>query len=355
MKYKMKRLVILSSASMILCANVAQVSAAGIKDCFNAEYYSAAYSDLQEAFGNNRDSLYMHYLEYGIKEGRQANPFFDVKVYRERYADLDALFGDNWDAYYDHYLAYGLYEGRSALVSGEVFDAAVYGQLNPDVKEAVGEDAAKLFEHYVTFGHAEGRVASMPAANEGNKAGTDNTGTDNTDTDNADTDNTDTDNAGTGDTDNGVSDNNTPGGDSESVTTEEWINNLYNSLLQDDCEGVMALLKDISNVRERCAAYEDPTWRFPGNDYETAYRLTAEDGTIFGIVVYDNGNDSWEVAAFGSESGFDYVMYGDHCVAMSYYNGILSYSYLKNGSTVIYSDGSSFVLEPGGGWIIWHV
>lgn len=359
MKNKMKKLVILSSASVLLCANVAQVSAAGIKDCFNAEYYSSAYSDLREAFGDNRDSLYKHYLEHGIKEGRQANPLFDVKVYRERYADLDALFGDNWDAYYEHYLTYGLYEGRSALASGEVFDAAAYGQLNPDVKEAVGDDAGKLFEHYTAFGYTEGRMASMPADDEDDKADTGNEGTGDADSgtsgSNTPGDSSGSDNTGTGDADSGTSGSNTSGDGSESITTDEWINNLYDSLLQDDCDGVMALLKDVPNVRERCAAYEDPTWRWPGLDYQTAYRLTAKDGTIFGIVVFDHGSENWLIAAFGSEGGFDSVVYGDHCVEMEYYDGVLSYSYLKDGSTIIHSDRAPYILEPNDEWIIWHV
>ncbi len=46
-------------------------NAAGLKDLFNAEYYANQYADLKAAFGYDEELLYTHFLEYGLKEGRE--------------------------------------------------------------------------------------------------------------------------------------------------------------------------------------------------------------------------------------------------------------------------------------------
>ncbi len=89
------------------------VNAAGVKDVFDAKYYASIYPDLQAAFGNNEKALLQHYLTNGLKEGRIANPTFNLVAYRNGYADLQAAFGDNWDAYANHYLTCGKAEGRT--------------------------------------------------------------------------------------------------------------------------------------------------------------------------------------------------------------------------------------------------
>lgn len=143
----------------------------------------------------------------------------------------------------------------------------------------------------------------------------------------------------------------------ERLSNVEWINNLYTSLLQDDYDSVMDLLGNVSNIREKCADYEDANWA--SFEFETAYELKADDGTIFGIVVYEF-EDSWEITAFvsygeSSYHGFSHIERGDHCVSMAYRQNEISYSYLKDGSKVINSDGSTFSLGDGDVWIVWHM
>ncbi|MCR5754513.1 MAG: hypothetical protein K6G30_06865 [Acetatifactor sp.] len=77
--------------------------------------------------------MYQHFREYGLKEGRSFNQFFDVCVYRERYPDLEAAFGDDWDAYLEHYLTFGIYEKRSPAKNGGIFDIDFYKETYPDV------------------------------------------------------------------------------------------------------------------------------------------------------------------------------------------------------------------------------
>ena len=40
---------------------------------FDPSFYQNTYGDLRNAFGNNMKEYYKHYLNYGMKEGRQAH------------------------------------------------------------------------------------------------------------------------------------------------------------------------------------------------------------------------------------------------------------------------------------------
>jgi hypothetical protein len=57
----------------------------------------------------------MHFVKYGMSEGRQAGNNFNVRVYKNNYGDLRAAFGNNLKAYYIHYVRYGKAEGRTAI------------------------------------------------------------------------------------------------------------------------------------------------------------------------------------------------------------------------------------------------
>lgn len=82
---------------------------------FDAEYYSNRYQDLKEAYGDNAEALFMHFLTHGMKEGRQASAAFNVHAYQDRYADLRKAFGENLPLYYQHYIQFGKDEKRNPL------------------------------------------------------------------------------------------------------------------------------------------------------------------------------------------------------------------------------------------------
>ncbi len=48
----------------------------------------------------------------GMKEGRQAKSTFDVRSYRLQYADLRRAYGNDLKNYYVHYINWGAREGR---------------------------------------------------------------------------------------------------------------------------------------------------------------------------------------------------------------------------------------------------
>lgn len=120
MKRSFKKLAALAAAAAVVTALTPplSISAAGVKDVFDASYYADSYADLKEAFGYDADALLLHYMTFGLNEGRSASTVFNAAEYRSAYPDLDAAFGDNWNAYVDHYYTVGITEGRTAGVSG---------------------------------------------------------------------------------------------------------------------------------------------------------------------------------------------------------------------------------------------
>jgi len=88
---------------------------------FDAHYYSETYPDLKKAYGSNEKALLNHFINYGMKEGRNGNSTFNVYSYRGRYSDLQNAYGDNLKKYYEHYLYWGQAEGRDGSAIGQVF------------------------------------------------------------------------------------------------------------------------------------------------------------------------------------------------------------------------------------------
>lgn len=82
---------------------------------FNPTFYSNKYPDLKKAFGINATALFNHFINYGMKEGRQAIETFNVSAYKNNYADLRNAFGNNMPEYYKHYIKYGYKEKRKAI------------------------------------------------------------------------------------------------------------------------------------------------------------------------------------------------------------------------------------------------
>ena len=80
---------------------------------FDANYYLNRYADLKKAFGSNQSYAFNHFLQFGMKEGRQASANFNVAAYRARYADLRAAFGGNLVSYFQHFILHGLSEKRN--------------------------------------------------------------------------------------------------------------------------------------------------------------------------------------------------------------------------------------------------
>ena len=84
-------------------------------------------------------------------------PVYNYQYYKEHNADLAALYGDNQWKYLEHFVNSGMKEGRQGSAE---FSLAAYKANNPDLVATFGDDNAKYYEHYISSGKAEGRQAS---------------------------------------------------------------------------------------------------------------------------------------------------------------------------------------------------
>ena len=82
---------------------------------FDPTFYANKYPDLKAALGTNSTLLFDHFINYGMKEARQAIATFNPVTYRNYYPDLQKAFGDNWPSYYIHYCTNGKAEGRKGI------------------------------------------------------------------------------------------------------------------------------------------------------------------------------------------------------------------------------------------------
>ncbi|WP_027421917.1 hypothetical protein [Lachnobacterium bovis] len=82
---------------------------------YNANKYYSDYPDLQKAIGLDEVGLLKHFVEFGMKEGREASPKFIVQDYKDNYEDLRGAFGNDLKKYYMHYIMFGHAENRTAV------------------------------------------------------------------------------------------------------------------------------------------------------------------------------------------------------------------------------------------------
>ena len=134
------------------------------KGVFDPDYYYRHNADVAAAYGNNPNALIQHFVEFGMKEGRQASSVFDVQYYKSTYADLRAAFGNDLPSYYKHFLDNGMREGRQA---SKIFNVYSYKNQYADLRAAFGNDLTSYYLHYIEFGEKEGRVATGCTALQG--------------------------------------------------------------------------------------------------------------------------------------------------------------------------------------------
>lgn len=82
---------------------------------YNYKDYVAYNADLVAVYGENLWKLLQHFINSGMKEGRQGSSEFNLAAYKANNPDLVALFGDDNAKYYEHYMAGGKAEGRIAV------------------------------------------------------------------------------------------------------------------------------------------------------------------------------------------------------------------------------------------------
>lgn len=167
--HKMKKLKYIAiaglMASTILLSDVPKVQAAQatqIPPIFDATYYSQKNPDVAIIAGNDKNVLYQHFINFGLKEGRAFSMLFDVEAYKKANKDLASVFGNNNFAYYLHFVNFGLKENRNG---GGEFNSSLYLKANPDLAATIGNNPLALYQQFVEKGREEGRKISTPAKN----------------------------------------------------------------------------------------------------------------------------------------------------------------------------------------------
>ena len=139
---------------------------------YDYEYYMAKYEDLREVFKGNQRGAFNHFLNFGMKENRQAKADFNVDIYAYNYPDLQKAYGVNIPRYYEHFCKFGIKEHRIAdkyirpisVYKGVdyslVYNGDHYNNRYKDLRDAYNGDYGRLIEHFVKFGMVEGRQAS---------------------------------------------------------------------------------------------------------------------------------------------------------------------------------------------------
>ena len=148
------------------------------KESFDVNSYRMQYQDLRKAFGNDLKKYYMHYIRNGEREGRIAtgttslqdavtvyngvdySAVYDYNYYMDHYSDLQRVFGSKYDdaGALAHFVNWGMQEGRQAK---ETFNVNYYRSNYYDLNRAYGNNLQKYYIHYITYGYKEGRIANQ--------------------------------------------------------------------------------------------------------------------------------------------------------------------------------------------------
>jgi MoaA/NifB/PqqE/SkfB family radical SAM enzyme len=133
-------------------------------DRFWAAEYLRMYPDLAAAFGpTNYAAAIRHYRIFGMDEGRRGTVFlhpavFDWRYYVQSGADPAAAGITTEDAAAAHWLEHGIRAGRQGSAT---FRPPDYLGRYPDVHAALGPDPYAAIRHYVLHGMAEGRLGLL--------------------------------------------------------------------------------------------------------------------------------------------------------------------------------------------------
>ena len=127
-------------------------SIAGHEYAFDPAYYHQTQDGTGYFFAGNVDSLYNHYLQNGISQGRSSSQIFDIGTYRSSNPDVVNAYGNDYNAVVNHFMNNGIYEGR---VSSPYFN---YTNYKNALNSYFGNDDVKIYwYHAYYYGIKEGR------------------------------------------------------------------------------------------------------------------------------------------------------------------------------------------------------
>ncbi|MGN0437425.1 MAG: N-acetylmuramoyl-L-alanine amidase [Lachnospiraceae bacterium] len=144
------------------------------KDVYDYDYYMNRYPQLKKLYENDKFGALKHFVEYGIKEKRQACEDFNVTYYMNRYVGLRNAFGKDYRKYYIHYMRYGKKEGRDGktycdrkgavtqyegIDYSDVYDFDYYQNKYDSIRDLCGDDDIATLSYFVEYGMNDGDQA----------------------------------------------------------------------------------------------------------------------------------------------------------------------------------------------------
>ena len=144
-------------------------------ETFDVFSYYNKYKDLRDAYGKNYKKYYMHFVNFGYKEGRKGTgtntlqnaqtvyagvdykTIYDYNVYTSNNPDVKNAFDGDEYKVLEHFVKNGMREGRKSI---NTFDLTSYKYANQDLRIAYRNDNEKYYRHYMNYGKNEGRKAT---------------------------------------------------------------------------------------------------------------------------------------------------------------------------------------------------
>lgn len=123
--------------------------------CFDPKFYATVNPDIRALYGYNEEKLYLHWVTYGIKEGRNSSPIYEPMYYVQVNKDIKNAYGSDYEKIYKQFLMYGYREYR---VSSTYYSGYYY--KNRYVGEFKSMDSFALLRHYKNWGLKERRWAN---------------------------------------------------------------------------------------------------------------------------------------------------------------------------------------------------
>ncbi len=103
---------------------------------FDEKFYESKYEDLETYRAGQNLRQAIHYITYGIKEGRMGSPYFDPDFYLNSNEDIVKLSKSNYLLALIQWLKFGVSEGR---VASPVFSRNYISNLSKNSKREVGD------------------------------------------------------------------------------------------------------------------------------------------------------------------------------------------------------------------------
>lgn len=204
-----------ATGTTVLQNPVTELNGVDYSSVYDFNYYYNHYDDVKKKYSSNDDvGVLQHFVNTGMKEGRQANSSFDVSSFRMQHEPLRRIYGDNWPSYYTEYMRYGSVQDKQYINTTEIqdpittydgvdysavydyhyylnkypelktkyskyddlgvlknfveegikagrqgnsdFNLAVYKANYPNLVKQYGNDNTKYYQHYITTGKANG-------------------------------------------------------------------------------------------------------------------------------------------------------------------------------------------------------